>query len=455
MKKLLVVIIPLALCFPLLVNGQNASNTDAKCLDYACNMDKAKSALGNKMFKEAIDYCRAAKASTNANTAEADATIYKILETIVAQKNSVEAEKQTASIAQKKALDDERKAREAIRMAETELGIAKRDKESAESIIARANNDEKKAMEAIKKAESDIEIAKRAIDKAKLDISNAIIDREKAKSSVGYANTLERKAIDGQKKAEMEAEAARRDKDKSAVIISNAEQTTLASAKLVKDVSDALSGTPKREEMPQTVTTPSVNTNTYANTSTVDLPIKNDNTAGGIYIQGGKSGDNAAPKPTEKAQNKRIEMLKMQKAVDAEKDKQKAYILQGKLVETLESWYQSDTSFRAELAESYANKAWSALFLKKFTESEQACYKGLAIDPNKRFFNAIMGHALLYQENFDAAMRIYLDYTRDARQYKNKSNRDAIIEDLDVLKQEGMSHKNMPKVKATLLEARR
>jgi hypothetical protein len=452
MKKLLFVIIPLALCFPLLVKGQMASNIDAKCLDYACNIDKAKAALNSKLFKEAIDYCRAAKAAPNANIAEADATIYKILETIVAQKNSVEAEKQNALIAQKRAIDEEKKAKEAIKMAETELGVAKRDKESAETIIARANSDEKKALEAIKKAENDIEVAKRAIDKARLDISNAIIDREKAKASVGYANTLERKATDGQKKADADAEAAKRDKDKNAEIIAYAERTTLASANLIKDVSDALTGSPKREEIGQTV---SNNTSANTNVSSADLPVKKENTQGGIYIQGGKSGDNTAPKPTEKNQNTRLEMLKLQKAVDAEKDKQKAYVLQGQLVETLEKWYQKDTTFRNDLAESYANKAWSALFLKRFTESEQACYKGLAIDPSKRFFNAIMGHSLLFQENFDAAMRMYLDYTRDARQFKNKSNRDAIIEDLEVLKQEGMSHKNMAKVKATLLEARR
>jgi hypothetical protein len=91
------------------------------------------------------------------------------------------------------------------------------------------------------------------------------------------------------------------------------------------------------------------------------------------------------------------------------------------------------------------------LFLKKFNESEQACYKGLAIDPNKRFINAIMGHALLFQDNLEAAMRIYQDYVRDARQFKNKSNRQALIEDLDVLKQDGINHRDVERVKEALL----
>lgn len=443
MKKILFVIIPLALCFPMLGKGQNLAGTDIKCLDYACNLEKAKSALNNKLFQQAIDYCRAAKASADANTAEADAVIYKILESVVAQKNRVESDKQTAIVAQKKALDEEKKAKEAVKIAENEAGTAKRNKESAELVIKRADSDEKKALETIKKAESDIEAANRAIDKAKLDISNAIIEREKAKAAISQANSFEKKATDAQKKAELEAEAAKRDKEKTADIIANAEKTTLASAILVKDVSDALTGVEKREDIPQ-----------HASNKPIELPNKKDNTqTGGIYISS-KSADISA-KTFEKLPNKRIDLLKLQKGIDAEKDKLKAYALQGKLIDSLEIWFQKDTSYRSDLAESYANKAWSALFLKKFEESEQACYKGLAIDANKRFINAIMGHALLFQDNYEAAMRVYVDYMRDARQYKNKSNRQALFEDFDVLKQEGLSHKNMAKAKTALSDTRK
>ncbi len=434
MKKIHLTIIPFLLFLPLLVKGQNSAITEVKCLDYACNMDKVKVALGNKMFKEAIDYCRAAKASPDANTAEVDAVIYKILETIVTQKKIVESDKQVAISAQKKAVEDEKKAKEDSKKAENETLSARRDKESAEIIVKRADNDEKKALEVIKKAENDIEIAKRAIEKAKLDISNGIIDREKAKAAIGYAISLEKKAIDAQKKADLEAETAKREKAKAAEIIANAEKATLTSANLVKEVSDVLTGVEKKEEP------------VYVGSKSVEMPTKKDNTQGGIYINPTK------PISYEKLPNKRIELLKLQKAVDAEKDKLKAYTLQGKLIDSLEMWFQRDTSYRSDLAESYANKAWSALFLKKFADSEQACYKGLTIDPNKRFINAIMGHSLLFQGNLEAAMRVYLEYARDARQYKNKSNRSSIIEDLDVLKQDGISHKDVPKVKAALLE---
>ena len=66
MKKVLF-LIPLLLLLPILVIGQSSAFLDSKCVDYACNIDKVKSALANKNFKDAIDYCRAAKASPNAD----------------------------------------------------------------------------------------------------------------------------------------------------------------------------------------------------------------------------------------------------------------------------------------------------------------------------------------------------------------------------------------------------
>jgi hypothetical protein len=444
-------ILPFLLFLPILVIGQSSAFLDSKCVDYTCYIDKVKSALANKNFKDAIDYCRAAKASPNADNAEVDALTYKILETVVALKRTIEGEKQAALAVQKKAVEDEKTATGESKKAQSEAVAYRQDKESANLIVSRADSDEKKALDIIRKAENDIEVAKHAIDKARLDISSSTTDRQKAKDAMGLAYSFEKKSIETQKKGDLEIETARREQRKAAEIIANADKASLVSASLVKEISDLLTGVEKKEE-PLYVGSKSVEMpvkkEPVKEAVKENIPVKENNQGGGIYV-------NATPvKPaaSENAANKRIELLKLQKAVDTEKDKTKAYVLQGKLIENLEVWFQKDTSFRSDLAENYANKAWSALFLKKFNESEQACYKGLAIDPNKRFINAIMGHALLFQDNLEAAMRIYQDYVRDARQFKNKSNRQALIEDLDVLKQEGVNHRDLGRVKEALLD---
>jgi multidrug resistance efflux pump len=65
--------------------------TAQNCQDYTCNIAKARTALSHKKFKEAIDYCKAAKAYPNAHIAEADAVIYQIF--VAIEKEKEEAKK--------------------------------------------------------------------------------------------------------------------------------------------------------------------------------------------------------------------------------------------------------------------------------------------------------------------------------------------------------------------------
>lgn len=95
MKKQLYFICLLAFCTPSVLAAQQT------CQDYICNYNKAKIALSQKKFKEAIDYCKAAKAYPNANNTEADALIYKIFEKIEAQKVEAEKQRNRAEIALK------------------------------------------------------------------------------------------------------------------------------------------------------------------------------------------------------------------------------------------------------------------------------------------------------------------------------------------------------------------
>jgi hypothetical protein len=433
MKKVLFPMIILAIYFPTLLIGQTSGLIDVNCADYSCNINKAQTALANKQYKEAIDYCRTAKSYPNANISEADAVIYKILESIVAQKKIAESEKQEALVAQRKAIDAEQNALEAIKKAKNDTEVASNKKANAENAVKQADNDEMKALEAIKKADNDIELAMRQKEKAKIDIAQAQSTKEKAKTALAVVDVDSKTATDIKKRAEMEAETAKREKEKADVIIANSGKASLAATNLVKEVSNALTGEDNKVEKPQE----------YVASKTVEQPLKKEAPqAGGIYI---------STKAPDQMASKKVDIQVLQKAIDAEKDKVKAYKLQEKLLDSIQLWYQRDTSYRSDLAENYANKAWSALFLRKYSDSEQAARAGLATDGNKLFIKAILGHAMLLQGDYDQALSTYIDYMKDGKQLKNKSNRQAIIEDLDVLKQEGITHKDMLKIKTVLL----
>jgi WD40 repeat protein len=85
MKRLLIYICLIVFCTPSVLKAQ-------KCYDYACNISKAKAALIQKHFKEAIDYCKAAKVYPQANIKEADLLIFKVFDAIEKEKqDAIEA----------------------------------------------------------------------------------------------------------------------------------------------------------------------------------------------------------------------------------------------------------------------------------------------------------------------------------------------------------------------------
>jgi WD40 repeat protein len=124
MEKLLFILYILIFCTPSVLTAQN-------CQDYTCNIAKARTALNNKKFKEAIDYCKAAKAYSNANIAEADALIYKVFE-------GIEEQKKIAEEATKQAKTEAENAKRAKENALQQAEIAKQEKQKAESATQRA-----------------------------------------------------------------------------------------------------------------------------------------------------------------------------------------------------------------------------------------------------------------------------------------------------------------------------
>ena len=140
MKQLLMIICFIFFCTPSVLKAQ-------KCYDYTCNISKAKAALSQKHFKEALAYCKAAKAYPNADIATADALIDKVFEGIEAQKQLAIDEKkraEEATIEAMKASRAEKKsaaaALKATEVATKEAENAQREKQRAEKTARAAEN---------------------------------------------------------------------------------------------------------------------------------------------------------------------------------------------------------------------------------------------------------------------------------------------------------------------------
>jgi Tfp pilus assembly protein PilF len=155
-------------------------------------------------------------------------------------------------------------------------------------------------------------------------------------------------------------------------------------------------------------------------------------------------------KSTEKSGESTDIITKLENDISNSTDTTEIYGLYQTLIDTLQARFDSDKSYRASLAEAYGNQAWYALFLKKFAAAEAAGLKGLSIDPSQIFIKTNLGHALLFQDKYDEALKVYQDYAKSPPQYDGETNVQVLLEDFEALESAGISHKDLPKIKAAL-----
>ena len=109
-----------------------------------------------------------------------------------------------------------------------------------------------------------------------------------------------------------------------------------------------------------------------------------------------------------------------------------------------------DTSYRKQLAQTCGNQSWYALFIKKFKEAEKAGRRGLELDASQVYIKTNIGHALLFQDKYDEALKVYQDYADDLQNRQDKTNVEVLIEDFDALEKAGITHPDIAKVKKAL-----
>ena len=97
-----------------------------------------------------------------------------------------------------------------------------------------------------------------------------------------------------------------------------------------------------------------------------------------------------------------------------------------------------------------SQRAWYGLFVQNYKVAEQDARRALQLDPNQSFIKSNLGHALLYQDQFDAAMKVYLDFVDDATNFGGITNKSVLLQDFDDLEAAGKGHKDMARVKAVL-----
>ena len=104
-----------------------------------------------------------------------------------------------------------------------------------------------------------------------------------------------------------------------------------------------------------------------------------------------------------------------------------------------------------KIARYYGNRSWYLLFALKFNEAEQSAKKGLAIDTSSTLIKKNLAHSLLFEGKYEDALKIYKDLKR-LKNEEGKSYTTNCLEDLDILEKNGVTNKDISKIREFLKE---
>jgi tetratricopeptide (TPR) repeat protein len=110
-----------------------------------------------------------------------------------------------------------------------------------------------------------------------------------------------------------------------------------------------------------------------------------------------------------------------------------------------------DTAVKQKLISYYSNSCWYLLFASKFTEAEEAAQKAFVLDTAQVWVKTNLAHALLFQGKYAQALNVY----KSLKPLKNDEGKSyALIcrEDLAQLEKQGITNKDVEKIKAFLKE---
>ena len=103
----------------------------------------------------------------------------------------------------------------------------------------------------------------------------------------------------------------------------------------------------------------------------------------------------------------------------------------------------------SSLGMDYWNLAWYYFYAKEFDKAENVAKRGFEMDPSRDYLTRIYALSLLYQGKFEEARSIYLKY-KDQKNTGGELFRNVFLRDFNDLKNAGISHSDIEKVKELL-----
>ena len=136
----------------------------------------------------------------------------------------------------------------------------------------------------------------------------------------------------------------------------------------------------------------------------------------------------------------------------AEKDPHQKVLRQAEILEILskiEKTSPDNEEVKNLIATKYGSMAWYQLFDQQFAAAEQSARAGLEKDPAAEWINTNLALALLYQGKWQEAKQVYESLKDKA--YGDSTYKNTFLEDLDALEKEGITHPDVAKARALLL----
>jgi sRNA-binding carbon storage regulator CsrA len=112
---------------------------------------------------------------------------------------------------------------------------------------------------------------------------------------------------------------------------------------------------------------------------------------------------------------------------------------------------KKDIEVAQALSNYHGNHSWYLLFASKFKEAELAAQKGLTIKPGNTWIKTNLASSLLFQGKYQDALKVY-EELKLLKDEENKSYAITCLEDLDELEKNGVTHKDVSKIRVVLKE---
>jgi len=116
---------------------------------------------------------------------------------------------------------------------------------------------------------------------------------------------------------------------------------------------------------------------------------------------------------------------------------------------------KNSINYLSALANNYGSLSWNYLFIKEYKQSEQSALKALKLDNTQTWVKTNLAHALLFQNKFSKAEKIYKELSQTTIK-ENETYTKALLEDFDELEKAGVipekSKVNVEKIKKMLRE---